>query len=265
MPFASLLFLLFAPPEPAPAEQPQPVAESQPVAQSQPQPQPQPQPYAEPQPQPYAQPQPQPQPQPYYEAPPPSGPVANGPGESGLGFLIAGPVVTALGIPMSFLGNGAWRNNCGPDSSTRECTDGSLASAGSHTVAGMAYATGISFTAIGGARRGRYSAAQDPTRTGSGFVVGGAVLVPGALIGMGMVRLFMWLPTPDCQTYLCVQRQQNMSTVIVGGLALTASLGAGMLMYGSSYNRSRPKFASPVMVVPQAGRHYAGLGLVGSF
>jgi hypothetical protein len=262
----SLLWVLFGTPPDQPAVQPQPAAQPEPAAQpAQPQPAaqpPQPQPAQPPAEQPA-----QPQPQSYAgQAQAESvGPVARGPQQTGVGMLVAGPITVALGIPLSFVGNRAWRDNCGPTTSTRKCADGSLASAGAHTLTGFAYAAGITFTAIGAARRGRYDAGQDPTRSGTGFVVGGAVLLPSALIGMGMVRLFMWLPTPDCQTYDCVQRQQNLSTVIVGGLALTASMGAGMLMYGASYNRARPKFNPPVLVLPQAGRHYAGLGLTGQF
>jgi hypothetical protein len=180
-------------------------------------------------------------------------------------MLIAGPLTVAIGIPFSFLGNLAWRDNCGPTSSNRQCADGTLASGGAHFVAGVAYAAGISFTAVGGGRRGKYDASQDPTRSGTGMIVGGAVLVPSALIGMGMVRLFMWLPTPDCQNYGCVERTQNISSLAVGGLALTASMGAGLLTYGIAYNRHKPRFSAPVALFPQAGRGYAGLSLTGRF
>src|SRR5690606_3949589 len=105
----------------------------------------------------------------------------------------------------------------------------------------------------------------DPTRSGTGMLVGGAVLLPSSLIGMGMVRLFLWLPTPDCQNYDCVERTQNISSVAVGGLALTASIGAGLLMYGASYNRNKYRYQTPVAVLPQFGRGYAGLGLAGQF
>jgi hypothetical protein len=205
------------------------------------------------------------QPSPVYETPPPSGPVAVEPTQTGLGMLIAGPLTVAVGIPFSLLGNLAWRDNCGPTSSNRRCADGTMASIGAHTVTGFAYAAGIAFTAVGAGRRGRFDASQDPTRSGTGMIVGGAVLLPASLIGMGMVRLFMWLPTPDCQTYDCVERNQNISTVAVGGLALTASMGAGLLMYGSAYNRHKARYLAPVVVLPQAGRGYAGLTLTGRF
>lgn len=211
----------------------------------------------------YEQPQPQPQyePQPRYDAPPPS----SEPTQTGLGMLVAGPLVVAVGIPFSFLGNLAWRDNCGPTSSNQQCADGTVASLGAHTVTAIAYTAGITLTGIGGARRGQYDAAQDPTRTGAGMVIGGAVLLPSSLIGMGMVRLFMWLPTPECQTYDCVERTQNISTVAVGSLALTASIGAGLLMYGAAYNRHKSRYHPPVSVLPQVGRGYAGFGLTGQF
>jgi hypothetical protein len=187
------------------------------------------------------------------------------PTRTGLGMMVAGPVTVAIGIPFSFLGNLAWRDNCGPTSSNRQCADGTLASLGAHTITAFAYTTGITLTGIGAARRGQYDAGQDPTRTGTGMVVGGAVLLPASLIGMGMVRLMLWLPTPECQTYDCVERTQNISTVAVGGLALTASIGAGLLMYGAAYNRARPKYYTPVAVLPQVGRSFAGIGFTGRF
>jgi len=235
--------------EPTPA--PAPVAE-QPAAQPQPG-------YQEPQPG-YQ----EPQPQPGYPEPPPAQPIAAEP-ETGLGMLIAGPLTVAVGIPFSFLGNLAWRDNCGPTSSNRQCADGTMGSLGAHTVTAIAFTAGITLTGVGGSRRGKYDAIQDPTRSGTGMLVGGAVLLPSSLIGMGMVRLFLWLPTPDCQNYDCVERTQNISSVAVGGLALTASIGAGLLMYGASYNRNKYRYQTPVAVLPQFGRGYAGLGLAGQF
>ena len=213
----------------------------------------------------------QPQPQPYagYETqpatPPPTGPVPLEPPQTGVGMLIAGPLTVAVGIPFSFLGNLAWRDNCGPTSSNRKCADGTLGSIGAHTLTGFAYAAGIAFTGVGAARRGRFDAAQDPTRSGTGMLVGGAVLLPASLVGMGVVRLVLWLGTPECQNYDCVERTQNISTVAVGGLALTASMGAGLLAYGAAYNRHKPRLQVPVAVFPQAGRGYAGLSLTGRF
>jgi hypothetical protein len=207
---------------------------------------------------------PTPQPYPGYETPPPTpAPVVEQ--QTGVGMLIAGPLTVAVGIPFSFLGNLAWRDNCGPTSSNRQCADGTVGSTGAHFLAGAAYATGISLTAIGAARRGKYDGTQDPTRTGTGMIVGGAVLLPSSLIAMGMVRLFLWLPTPDCQNYGCVERTQNISSLAVGGLALTASMGAGLMMYGINYNRYKRRAAMPVAVFPQAGRGFAGLSLTGRF
>lgn len=243
--------------EPVPA-QPQPAVEQPQPAPVQPQPQPVQQP-VQPQPQPYAGYETQPAP------PPPTGPVPLEPQHTGVGMLIAGPLTVAIGIPFSFIGNMAWRDNCGPTTSTRRCADGTLASLGAHSLTGFAYAAGIAFTGVGAARRGRFDAAQDPTRTGTGMLVGGAVLLPASLVGMGVVRLVLWVGTPDCQNYECVERTQNISTVAVGGLALTASMGAGLLAYGAAYNRHKPRLQVPVAVFPQAGRGYAGLSLTGRF
>ncbi|HVH99383.1 MAG TPA: hypothetical protein VM869_11745 [Enhygromyxa sp.] len=249
------------PPDEAVPAQPQPAPAQPQPAPAQPQPAPAP---VQPAPAPV---QPAPA-DPYagYQPPPASAPVAVQPEpQTGIGMLIAGPLTIAVGIPFSFLGNLAWRDNCGPDSSNRQCADGTMASIGAHTVTGFTYVAGIAFTAVGAGRRGRYDAGQDPTRTGSGMIVGGAILLPASVIGMGMVRLFMWLPTPDCQTYNCVERNQNISTVAVGGLALTASMGAGLLAYGAAYNRHKARLQMPVAVFPQAGRGYAGLTFTGRF
>jgi hypothetical protein len=178
--------------------------------------------------------------------------------------LVTGPLVIGVGVPFAFLGNAAWRNNCGPDSSNSECTDGSAAAAASHTVTGLAFATGSLLTAIGGGRLGKSNARRNPGFDSTGYIVGGAVLVPVSLIGMGMVRLFMWLPTPECQTYDCVATYQNTSTIVVSSLALTTSVGAALLTYGMSYNRES-KRVPRVSLLPRMGRGYAGLGLAGQF
>jgi hypothetical protein len=265
--------LMLSPPEQAdsglvPAQDPAP---AQPVAQPQYQPQPQPQPQYQPQPQPqpwpsdpnaqpgYAQPgyaQP-PYPPPAYVAPEPE-PL------QGIGMLITGPLVIGVGVPFAFLGNAAWRDNCGPDSSNSECADGSAAAAASHTMTGLAFATGSLLTAIGGSRLGKSNARRNPGFDGTGYIVGGAVLVPASLLGMGMVRLFLWLPTPECETYGCVSSFQTTSTIAVSSLALTTSLGAALLTYGMSYNREAKRIPR-ASLLPQIGRGYAGIGLAGQF
>ena len=258
-----------APAQPQPQPQPQPApAQSQPQPQPQPapvQPQPQPQPApAQPQPQPQPQPapaQPQPQPQPYATAPAQPPPP---PEQTGVGYLIAGPLTASLGIPFSFLGNAAWRDNCGPFDSNSECAEGTTLSVAGHTVAGAAFGMGILFTGIGGQKRGAYDAKRGISFDGSGLIVGGAVLLPISLIGMGMARLFLWLPTPDCETYTCVERYQNISTISVSGGALLASMSAGMLMYGASL-KSGQKRLRQLSLVPALGRGYAGLNFSGAF
>lgn len=246
------------PDQPAPAR-PQPA----PYVQPQPDPyaQPQPQPYAQPQaqPDPYAQPQPygQAQPQPAYQPPRPP------PEQTGVGMLVTGPILVAIGVPFSFLGNAAWRDSCGPLDSDAKCAGGTAGSGASHTVAGIAYGTGILLTGLGGGRKGKYDGRRDPSRDATGFVIGGAVLLPISLAGMGIARLLLWLPTPECQTYSCVAQYQNISTITVGGLGLLASAGAGLLMYGTGFNRGRS--LPHASLLPSISRHYAGLSLTGRF
>ncbi|MCA9685430.1 MAG: DUF2339 domain-containing protein, partial [Myxococcales bacterium] len=137
--------------------------------------------------------------------------------------MVAGPLLVVAGVPLSFLGNSLWRDNCGPTSSTRECADGTVGSVGLHTLAGVGYGLGIGFTAMGARKHAAYSVFSGNDPEPSGFVVGGAVLLPLGLIGMGMTRLFFWLPTPDCLDYACVQRYQNYSTISVASGAVIAS------------------------------------------
>ncbi len=187
---------------------------------------------------------------------------------SGLGLLIAGPITTALGAPLSLLGNEAWRKGCGPTTPTRECARGTSLTILSHSLAGVAFATGISLTAAGGHQRGLFDASRFARRGVIGqrsvFVAAGAVLLPVSLIGLGMARLFFWLPTPDCADEACVRFYQRASTASVGGLALLASAGAGMLLYGTSFQRST-RLLSRLTFAPQIGRKRAGFGLTGRF
>ena len=178
-------------------------------------------------------------------------------------MLVTAPLVTAIGIPFSFLGNSAWRDNCGPTDSTSKCADGTLASVASHTMTGFSYGIGAMLGALGGSRLGKANARDGKGGDSTGFIVGGAVLLPASLIGMGMVRLFLWLPTPDCETYSCVQRYQTISTGAVAGLAMTTTLSAALLTYGVSHKRGFAR--RPVSLTPQFGHSYAGLGLQGHF
>jgi hypothetical protein len=120
-----------APPEAAPAPAPAPA----PVANPQPAPVADPQPYYAPQPgyqDPYA---PQPAYQDPYAAPAPTpAPAYVAPEQTGVGMLVTGPILVALGVPFSFLGNAAWRENCGPLDSTSACAGGTAAGVSAHTV-----------------------------------------------------------------------------------------------------------------------------------
>ena len=254
MPIARLVLALIAlaPPQPAPVTTPAPAPTVAPAPVAAPAPALTPNPVPAPV---------GPAPAPPSVAPVPA-PVV--PPRTGLGLLVAGPLVVAVGVPFAFLGNKAWRANCGPNSSDRQCADGSFASAAGHTVAGMAFATGMSLTGVGGARRGRYDAGRNLAHDGVGFIASGAIVLPASLIGMGMVRLLMWLPTPDCETYDCVARLQTTSTASVGSLALAASIGAGLLMYGAAYKKNK-RTMPPVALLPQVGRGFAGLNLTGQF
>jgi hypothetical protein len=219
-------------------------------------------------------PTPAPRPQPVV-APAPTPATAPAPREmgdeprDGLAALITGPILIALGIPLSFAGNVAWRNACGPDTSDRECARGTTLSVLSHTGSGLAFTGGIALTAIGARQRGTADAwlhlmeGQQPDRR-TGLVVSGAIILPGSLVAMGLVRLFFWLPTPQCEVYSCVVRLQTTSTLLVSGLALTAGLGAGLMAYGVGYNKGLRRWGS-AMVVPAVGPGFGGLGMTGRF
>jgi hypothetical protein len=188
---------------------------------------------------------------------------------NGLATMIAGPILIAVGIPLSLAGNAAWRRACGPDTSDRECARGTTLSVLSHTATGLAFAGGITLTGIGAGRRGNadawFHASEGRTmQRRTGFVVGGAILLPGSLVALGLVRLFFWLPTPKCEVYECVVRYQTTSTLAVGGLALTSGLGAGLMMYGLGFNKGLRRYGSAT-IVPAVGPRFAGLSLTGSF
>lgn len=188
---------------------------------------------------------------------------------SGLGFLIAGPVVAAIGVPFSLLGSDAWRKSCGPTNSDLECSGGTVRSVASHTVSLLSYTTGIVLTGVGGQRYGRYSASEDARVRGrvhdrSGAVLAGAILLPASLVGMITARTLYWIPTPRCETENCVKTYQRASTAVVGGFALAASASAGLLFYGASYKGWVAKNVK-LSVAPNIGRGSGGLVLRGEF
>jgi hypothetical protein len=128
----------------------------------------------------------------------------------------------------------------------------------------------MALTAAGASRFGKYSAwshVSEGKRTSkrSGMIVAGAVILPASLISLGLVRLFFWLPTPECMEASCVASYQTTSTLAVSGLALVGGLGAGLMMYGIGYNSGLRRYKKSVALVPQAGRGYAGLSLSGRF
>lgn len=251
-----------APPEAAPA--PAPAAAPTPYA-----PQPAYQDPNAPQPQPAYQDPNAPQPQPAYQDPyaqpyaaPTQAPPYVAPEQTGVGMLVTGPLLVAVGVPFSLLGNAAWRENCGPLDTDSACAGGTAASVSGHTVAGLAFGTGILLTGLGGGRKGQYDGKRDGTRSSAGFIAGGAVMLPLSLVGMLAVRPVLLLEAIDCETEACVAQFQTVSTITVSALALTASAGAGLLMYGVGYNKHRQRSA---MLVPQISRGFAGLSLTGRF
>lgn len=188
---------------------------------------------------------------------------------SGLGFLIAGPVAVAIGVPFSLLGSDAWRSSCGPTNSDVECSGGTVRSVASHTVSFLSYGAGIGLSAAGGHRYGKYSAARDAREHNrvydrSGFVVAGAVLLPASLIGMITARTLYWIPTPRCETESCVKTYQRSSTAVVAAFALGASASAGLMLYGASYKGWVRKNVR-LSVAPNIGRGTGGLVLRGEF
>lgn len=249
---AANLLSLDSPPEPAPATAP-PATTAAPAPEPGPAPAPATQPaYQDPYAQPYAQPAPAPAPAPVYDEP----------DSTGVGMLVTGPLLVATGVPFSLLGNASWRENCGPLDSDLDCSGGTVGAFASHAVTGVLFATGITLTGLGGLRRGKYDGRRDGTRSSVGFITGGAVLLPMSLAGMLAVRTVLLTEAIECEVESCVSQLQTISTLTVSTLALTASAGAGLLMYGSGYNRARQRSA---MVLPTVGRNFAGLSLTGRF
>lgn len=187
---------------------------------------------------------------------------------TGLGLLIAGPLVVSVGGPLLLLANDAWRRNCGPTSSTSRCARGSMLSISAQVLSLGAFAGGIAMTAAGAKRRGVYDAMEDrlrgASRHHSGLLVAGAVTLSLSVAGMGIARLLLWIPTPECQTVECVRSYQRASTLTVSGLAVAATAGAGMLAYAQGYRRATTRGAR-LSLSPVLARGYGGLGLNGWF
>lgn len=175
-------------------------------------------------------------------------------------MVIAGPLLTVAGVPFSLLGNALWRDNCGPNSPTRQCADGTFGSMGMHTLAAGAYGGGIILTGLGAERYANHTGT--PARA-PGYVAGGAILLPLGLSGMIVARVLFWEPTPRCLEYACVESLQTRSTISVGAGAVLSAAGAGLLMYGlgSKHAPRRPG----VSLSPRVGRGLAGLELMGRF
>jgi hypothetical protein len=173
---------------------------------------------------PYA--QPAPTPAPAYEPDEPTG----------IGMMVTGPLLVAVGVPFSLLGNASWRENCGPLDSDSACFGGTAGAIASHAVAGVAFGTGILLTGLGAQRKGTYDGKRDPSRSATGFVTGGAVLLPLSLAGMLAVRTVLLTEAIDCEVQSCVAQFQN--------------------------NRGRQRAA---MLMPAVGRNFAGLSLTGRF
>ena len=247
-----------APPEPAPTTA-APVPAPAPAAPA-PAPAPAPTPAYQ---DPHAQPQPQPAYQdPYAQPPPQPAPAYEPPESTGVGMLVTGPLLVVVGVPFSLLGNAAWRENCGPLDSNSACIGGMAGTIGAHAIAGTAFGTGILLTGLGASRKGKYDARRDPSRPSTGFIAGGAVLLPLSLVGILAVRTVLLTEAIDCEVETCVQQFQTVSTITVATLSLTASAGAGLMMYGLGYNRVRRNGA---MLLPSVGRNFAGLSLTGRF
>jgi hypothetical protein len=242
-----------SPPEPAPVAPSEPAPAPAPATTPAPTPAPAPAQTYPVQPgyqDPYA--QPAPTPAPAYEPDEPTG----------IGMMVTGPLLVAVGVPFSLLGNASWRENCGPLDSDSACFGGTAGAIASHAVAGVAFGTGILLTGLGAQRKGTYDGKRDPSRSATGFVTGGAVLLPLSLAGMLAVRTVLLTEAIDCEVQSCVAQFQNVSTITVSALALTASAGAGLMMYGIGYNRGRQRAA---MLMPAVGRNFAGLSLTGRF
>jgi hypothetical protein len=209
-------------------------------------------------------------PQPIDSAPSPkSQPPVYVESSRGLGMLIAGPLTVAVGLPVSLLGNLAWRQACGPDTPASTCARGSALSGFAHVTTSLAYAGGITLTGLGAGRWGEYDAGRElagerPLRMRTGLKVAGAIVLPAAVLGMGLARLLFWLPTPDCQTEGCVRDYQTASTLTVGGLGLVGALGAGMLMYGVKHDR-RIKREVRISFSPRGTAHFSGFVASGYF
>lgn len=182
-------------------------------------------------------------------------------------MMVAGPLVMALGVPLSFFGNRAWRTRCGPDSLAWDCAGGTAGSLFSHLGTGIAYGGGMALIGFGAQRRAQFDAQEHRSmgigyRDSTALIVSGAILVPTALVGMGIARIFFWLPTPECSYGTCVRNYQTQSTLAIAGLAAIGGIGTGMFAYGIRY-RKQSRRSAKIRVAPNIGRSFAGLSLSG--
>ena len=196
--------------------------------------------------------------------------------KSGIGLLIAGPLVAAAGVPFSLLGNMAYRRTCvDSDAATAseealECTAGVFGSIALHTLAFVAYAGGVGMTGGGAMLRGRFNAWDDvqsasERRSTVGFKAGGGVLVGLSAALLLTSRIMLWVRMLDCDDVQCVQTRQNIATALVGTSVIGLGAGVGMLGYAGAYDRGLRRYGGNVALLPAIGTRHGGLRLVARF
>lgn len=198
---------------------------------------------------------------------PPPGSLAT---EGAWGFMLTAPVLIGASVPISLLGNRAWRDACGPNSRTRDCRPGTTLSLAARTGTGILFGSAGLLMWVGGKRLGARHALRDHglrrewinTKAVS---LGGGVLTVLSSAGMISLRAYFWQAAPRCTNYSCVQRTQNLATLTMSSLALTASMGVAMIGYAQGYRRQKGVININMSLLPEAGRGFAGLRLRGSF
>lgn len=184
--------------------------------------------------------------------------------------MLVGPAMVGLSVPVSLWGNAAWRDACGPTSRARDCRPGTTLSMTARAGNGVLFGSAALFLWIGGKRLGVRHALRDyeggrawiDTKA---FAVGGGVLAGFSAAAMVGMRAYFWQVTPRCSNYACVQGSQNMATLTMSGLALSASIGAALVGYGRGYRRQHRLIDADLTLLPHTGRRFTGLSLRGRF
>gem|GEM_PF-4464237 len=205
------------------------------------------------------------------------------PRHRGNGLFLGGALLAAASIGGQWAIFRAFGGSCHPPKDSSEptgdqtefdfsgfgCAHGPAIRIVLHGVAALGMAGGVGMTSAGAVLRGRYDAAKDKAellrrdarslRVGGAITMGLSLVMFGANAIAGLTLSFCEESSDDAWTRQAIQA--GVTDISVVGIAI----GAGLLGYGRAYDRAYDGRLSPVVLVPQLGRHAVGLSLRGRF